>query len=188
MAKFYDSISDKHKEFIKAQKVYFVATAAQDGRINLSPKGLDSLRVVDGNKVIWMNLTGSGNETAAHIKLVDRMTIMFCAFEGNPMIMRLYGTAIAIHKQDADWGKYYKHFDDARGARQIFEMSVESLQISCGFAVPLMEYTEDRSILNDWVDKKTDAEIKAYWTQKNQESIDGMPTGIFEGPHQADAR
>jgi Pyridoxamine 5'-phosphate oxidase len=181
MAKFYDSISQKHQEFIEAQKMFFVATAAEDGRINLSPKGLDSLRVLDGNRVLWLNMTGSGNETAAHLKLVNRMTIMFCAFEGNPLIMRLYGSARAIHTQDADWEEYYEHFDKARGVRQVFEMKVETLQTSCGFAVPLMEYTEDRAILNDWVDKKIDAEIQDYWAEKNQESIDGKPTGIFEG-------
>ncbi len=181
MAKFYDSISQKHQEFIQAQKMFFVATAAEDGRINLSPKGLDSLRVLDNNRVVWLNLTGSGNETAAHLKLVNRMTIMFCSFEGNPLIMRLYGTARAIHTQDSDWNEYYKHFDASRGARQIFEMKVETLQTSCGFAVPLMQYTADRDILDDWVDKKTDAEIQEYWAKKNQESIDGKPTGIFEG-------
>jgi hypothetical protein len=181
MAKFYDSISEKHQKFIEAQKIFFVATGGEDGRINLSPKGLDALRVLDGNRIVWLNLTGSGNETAAHLKLVNRMTIMFCAFEGNPLIMRLYGEARAIHKQDDDWDEYYKHFEDSRGARQIFEMSVESLQTSCGFAVPLMEYTEDRAILNDWAEKKTEEELKAYWELKNKESIDGKSTGIFEG-------
>ena len=181
MAKLYDSISEKHREFIEAQKIFFVATAGADGRINLSPKGLDSLRVIERNKVIWLNLTGSGNETAAHLKLVNRMTIMFCAFEGNPLIMRLYGNARAIHKQDTDWNEYYTHFEPDRGARQVFEMTVESLQTSCGFAVPLMEYIEDRSVLDNWTDKKTDEEIKAYWAEKNQENIDGNPTGIFEG-------
>lgn len=180
MAKFYDSISEKHQSFIEAQKVFFVATAGEDGRINLSPKGLDSLRVLDSNRVIWLNLTGSGNETAAQLKLVNRMTIMLCAFEGNPLIMRLYGTARAIHKQDVDWDDYYKHFEVSRGARQIFEMTVDSLQTSCGFAVPLMEYAEDRTILNEWVDKKSDEEIKEYWRLKNEESIDGKPTGIFD--------
>jgi len=180
MAKFYDSISEKHQEFIKAQKIFFVATAAEDGRINLSPKGLDSLKVLDGNRVVWLNLTGSGNETAAHLKLVNRMTIMFCAFEGSPLIMRIYGAAKVVHKQDSDWAQYYKHFKKAKGARQIFEMTVESLQTSCGFAVPLMDYTADRPILNDWADKKSDAEIKEYWAQKNRVSIDGKATGIFE--------
>ena len=181
MAKFYDAISDKHQKFIEAQKIFFVATGGEDGRINLSPKGLDALRVLDGNRIVWLNLTGSGNETAAHLKLLNRMTIMFCAFEGNPLIMRLYGEARAIHQQDADWDECYAHFDKARGARQIFEVTVHSVQTSCGFAVPLMEYNEDRAILNDWAEKKTEEELKAYWELKNKESIDGKPTGIFEG-------
>lgn len=180
MAKFYDSINSTLQEFISNQKIFFVSTAAKSGRINLSPKGMDSFRIVDENKILWLNLTGSGNETAAHIQQVNRMTIMFCAFDGNPLILRLYGTARAIHTQDKDWDQYYTHFNATAGARQIFEMQVESVQTSCGFAVPLMDYHEDRDILKNWAEKKGEKAIKDYWEEKNVTSIDGLPTGIFD--------
>jgi hypothetical protein len=179
MAKFYDSLNSTLQEFISNQKIFFVSTAAESGRINLSPKGMDSFRIVDENKILWLNLTGSGNETAAHIQQVNRMTIMFCAFDGNPLILRLYGKARAIHSQDKDWDQYYAHFSAIAGARQIFEMQVESVQTSCGFAVPLMDYKEDRDILKNWAEKKGEEAIKDYWEEKNVTSIDGLPTGIF---------
>jgi hypothetical protein len=179
MAKFYDSISSTLKEFISNQKIFFVSTAAESGRINLSPKGMDSFRIMDENKILWLNLTGSGNETAAHIQQVNRMTIMFCAFDGNPLILRLYGAAKVIHTQDKDWDQYYAHFSATAGARQIFEMQVESVQTSCGFAVPLMDYQEDQDILKNWAEKKGEEAIKDYWEEKNVTSIDGLPTGIF---------
>lgn len=179
MAKFYDSINSTLQEFISNQKIFFVSTAAESCRINLSPKGMDSFRIVDENKILWLNLTGSGNETAAHIQQVNRMTIMFCAFDGNPLILRLYGTARAIHTQDQDWDQYYAHFNATAGARQIFEMQIESVQTSCGFAVPLMNYKEDREILKNWAEKKGEKAIKDYWEEKNVTSIDGLPTGIF---------
>ena len=160
--------------------MFFVATADKDGRINLSPKGLDSLRLLDGNRLIWLNLTGSGNETAAHVKAVNRMTIMFCAFEGKPLILRLYGTAKAIHHQDPDWDVLYAKFSKVHGARQIFDMKIESVQTSCGFGVPNMNFVEDRSLLTYWAEKKNDDEIEAYWQEKNLKSIDGKPTGIFD--------
>lgn len=180
MAKFYDTLSPTLQEFISSQKIFFVSTAAETGRINLSPKGMDSFRIVNENKVLWLNLTGSGNETAAHLLQVNRMTIMFCAFDGNPLILRLYGTARAIHTQDKDWDQYYAHFNVTAGARQIFEMHIESVQTSCGFAVPLMDYQEDRDILKNWAEKKGEKAIKEYWEEKNVTSIDGLPTGIFD--------
>ena len=180
MAKFYDSITPALSDFIANQKIFFVATAEKEGRINLSPKGMDSLKVISEKKVLWLNLTGSGNETAAHIRSVNRMTIMFCAFEGNPLILRLYGKARAIHTQDPVWADLYAHFAPTPGARQIFEVQIESVQTSCGFAVPLMDYQEDRTMLNDWAEKKGSDGIKQYWADKNQKSIDGTPTGIFE--------
>lgn len=177
---FFDSLTDVQKEFVEKQKLFFVATAGNDGRINLSPKGLDSLRVLDANTIVWLNLTGSGNETAAHIKEQTRMTIMCCSFEGNPLILRLYGNARAIHRQDNDWEKYYAHFPDSPGARQVFELAIESVQTSCGFAVPNMDFVSERSQLSEWTDKKSPEEIKDYWGKKNSKSIDGKPTGIFE--------
>lgn len=180
MAKFYDAISPELQTFIENQKIFFTGTAATDGRVNVSPKGMDSLRILSPNRVIWLNLTGSGNETAAHLKDVNRLTIMFCAFEGKPLILRLYGTAKTIHTTDEDWDELYAHFPESRGARQIFDVKIDSVQTSCGFAVPLMDYREDRDILQTWVDNKTYKDIQDYWEAKNVTSIDGRPTGIFD--------
>lgn len=180
MAKFYDSLNEKLTEFIGEQKVYFTGTAAKDGRVNVSPKGMDSFRVLNDKQVAWLNLTGSGNETAAHLKEVNRITVMFCAFDGKPLILRLYGTAQTIHRQDADWGKYYNLFPADEGARNIFVMDIDSVQTSCGFGVPLMDYQEDRTILTDWTAKVGSDGVKEYWEKKNVTSIDGLPTGIFD--------
>jgi len=180
MAKFYDHLEPQLIEFIDTQKMFFTGTAAQDGRVNVSPKGTDSLRVLSPNKIAWLNLTGSGNETAAHLKLVNRITLMFCAFEGKPLILRVYGTAKTIHKQDTEWNEYITHFGEIHGARNIFLVEISSVQTSCGFAVPYMDYKEDRQILTDWAAKKSEEELTDYWTLKNVESIDGFPTGIFD--------
>jgi len=180
MAKIYDQLNDALIEFIKTQKIFFTGTAASSGRVNVSPKGTDSLRVLNEHQILWLNLTGSGNETAAHLKEVNRMTLMFCAFEGEPLILRVYGSAKTIHRQDKDWANYYQHFPANNGARNIFLVQIESVQTSCGFAVPLMQYQEDRTILTDWSGKKTDDQMHSYWEEKNVKSIDGFPTGLFD--------
>ncbi|MCB0839618.1 MAG: pyridoxamine 5'-phosphate oxidase family protein [Bacteroidetes bacterium] len=179
MAKKFDEISPLLEEFILKQKIFFVGTARSTGTVNLSPKGMDSLRVLGPNKVIWLNLTGSGNETAAHIMENDRMTIMFCAFEGNPLILRLYGKAKVYHQRDKEYQEYIANFPETPGARQIFELDVEIVQTSCGYAVPLMDYKEDRSMLKTWAEKKGEEKIKEYWQEKNTKSLDGFETGIF---------
>lgn len=178
MAKFFDKLSSALQGFIEEQQMFFVATADVDGRVNLSPKGLDSLRVLSPNRIIWLNLTGSGNETAAHLLGVNRMTLMFCSFVGNPLILRVYGTAKAIHPSDEAWGELYGHFSDMAGARQIFDVQIESVQTSCGYAVPLYDYVEQRTRLLDSAEQKGDAAIQQYWIDKNLESIDGKPTGL----------
>jgi hypothetical protein len=175
----YEAISTDHQAFIEAQKMFFVATAANDGNVNLSPKGMDSLRVLSPNRVIWLNSTGSGNETAAHLLENPRMTIMFCAFEGKPLILRLYGTARAIHPRDADW-QFSTLLPEIAGARQIFEMHVNLVQTSCGMAVPFMDYKAEREELSNHWKKLGDAELEDYWRKKNQFSIDGKPTLILE--------
>ena len=166
--------------FIEKQPIFFVATAMEDGRINLSPKGLDSLRVLSDTQVIWLNLTGSGNETATHLQHQNRMTIMFCAFEGNPMILRLYGSARVYHKQDIAWEQYQTHFQDLPGSRQIIAMDIDLVQTSCGFGVPLMKYEGERNLLEPWATEKGKEGLFAYWEEKNVTSLDGHPTGIFE--------
>lgn len=178
MATMYNHIPQKLQNFIAKQHIFFVATAAQEGRVNLSPKGLDSLRILDENHVAWLNLTGSGNETAAHLLELNRMTVMFCSFDKNPMILRLYGTAQTYHRSDEEWKEYANLFTENRGARQIFIMKVESVQTSCGYAVPFYEFKEDRKVLTAWTEKKNDNELKKYWQEKNMETIDNKPTGM----------
>ena len=178
MGQHYSEIPDKLRKFIEQQKLFFVATATADSRINLSPKGMDSLRVLNRNRVVWLNVTGSGNETAAHVQENPRMTIMFTAFEGDPMILRLYGTARAIHKNDPEWHELLSLFTPLPGARQIFDVSIDLVQTSCGMAVPYFDYTGERDQLNNWALKKGDKGIQDYWQQKNQTSLDGKPTYI----------
>lgn len=180
MAKFYESLTPEQTEFIENQKIFFTGTAAQDGRVNVSPKGMDSFRILSPNQVAWLNLTGSGNETAAHLKEVNRITIMFCAFEGKPLILRLYGTAQTIHQQDPDWDRLYTLFPKSEGARNIFLVDLQSVQTSCGFAVPYMDFKEERPILKDWAERKGKEGIQEYWKEKNLVSIDGLPTGLFD--------
>ena len=176
MAKLYTEINHKLQQFIENQKIFFVATATADSRINLSPKGMDSLRVIDPNRVIWLNVTGSGNETAAHVQENPRMTIMLTAFEDNPLILRLYGTAKAIHKDDAEWEYLFPLFQPLPGARQIFDININLVQTSCGFAVPLYDYVGEREYLNTWAEKKGEAGVQAYWKETNRVSLDGKPT------------
>ena len=178
MGKQFDSINEKHREMIGKQKIFFVATAPKSGKINLSPKGCDSFRILDENRVIWLNLTGSGNETAAHLLEDERMTIMFCSFDETPLILRLYGTAKAIHPRDPQWDELLSHFPEFPGPRQIFDMNVEMVQTSCGFAVPIYDFVEEREKLNDWAQKKGPEGIEEYWHTDNAASLDGKPTGI----------
>ncbi|GHF47383.1 hypothetical protein HNQ07_002795 [Deinococcus metalli] len=178
MAKQMPALSDHLRAFIEAQHLYFVGTAAPDGRVNVSPKGMDSLRVLGPNRVAWLNVTGSGNETAAHVLQVPRMTLMFCALEGPPLILRLYGTARMIQPVDAEWAEHAALFPPLPGARQVYVLDVDVVQTSCGMAVPLMDHVADREDLNDWAARKTPAELGAYQQQKNVRSIDGFPTGL----------
>lgn len=178
MAKQLDKIDSKLKAFIENQKIFFIGTAAATGTINVSPKGMDTLRVLGDHQVIWLNLTGSGNETAAHLLKNNRITIMFCAFEGKPLILRLYGSAKVYHASDAAWKDYIGHFPKLLGARQIMDIQIDLVQTSCGFAVPLMEFKEERSQLTKWSEHKGEAGIKAYQQEKNQQSIDGFETGL----------
>lgn len=180
MGKQASEISDRNIQFINNQKIFFVGTASQDSRVNISPKGMDSFKVLGPNRVIWLNVTGSGNETAAHLQTDNRMTIMFLAFDGSPDILRLYGQATAVHKNDEQWDELYQRFDALPGARQIFDLSVDLVQNSCGMSVPLFNYQEDRNQLKDWSKKQGEEGIKQYWAKKNQTSLDGVETNILE--------
>lgn len=178
MAKFYDTLTPLLKEFISQQKIFFVATAAKEGRVNLSPKGMDTVRVLDDNRIMWLNLTGSGNETAAHLLQENRITIMMCSFEEKPLILRLYGSAKVYHPNNKEWVQYIDQFPHLAGSRQIFDMKIESVQTSCGWAVPFMDFVGERNQLVESSEKKGEEKTKAYWVEKNSVSIDGYPTGI----------
>ena len=178
MGKRFTEIGDERRRFIEQQKMFFVGTAAPGGRVNVSPKGMDSLRVMDDNRVVWLNLTGSGNETAAHLLENDRMTLMFCAFEGSPMILRLFGCAKVIHLRDPEWNELFLTFPPIPGARQIFDMHVDLVQTSCGMAVPLFDFNEQRDLLVHWAERKGEQGLQDFWEGRNRLSIDGKPTSI----------
>jgi hypothetical protein len=180
MGKQFSEISPELQNFIKDQNIFFVGTAAEDGRVNVSPKGHNSLKVLNSNKLVWLNLTGSGNETAAHLLKNSRMTIMFCAFEGKPMILRLYGHAKIYHERDNEFHNYIDLFEKNTGSRQIIELNIDLVQTSCGFSVPFMDFKEERGMLNAWSEKQGKARIEAYWQEKNTKSIDGFETNILE--------
>ncbi len=179
MAKQYPQITDAHQAFIEQQRIFFVGTAGRSGRVNVSPKGMDSLRVLGPNRVVWLSVTGSGNESAAHVAENGRMTVMFCSFEGTPMILRLYGRAGVVYPRDPDWDGLTGEFPSLPGTRQLFDLQVDRVQTSCGMAVPLYDYEGDREALNQWACKKGPDGVEAYWKEKNQVSIDGAPTHIF---------
>jgi hypothetical protein len=180
MGQAYEQLDDNLIKFIKNQQMFFVGTAGVEGRVNISPKGIDSLRIINPKKVAWLNLTGSGNETAAHVLENQRMTIMFCAFEGNPLILRLYGKATSIHQRDDSWEEVASLFPGLPGKRQFFIIDIDRVGGSCGFGVPLFEHKGNRENLIEWASNKTDSEIENYWKRKNQTSIDGKPTNIFD--------
>lgn len=176
--KLYDHINSRIQKFIEGQKIFFVATAAEGSRINLSPKGMDTFRVLDKKRVVWLNLTGSGNETAAHLSADGRITVMFCSFEGPPMILRIYGKGRIIHPGHEDWDEGIRLFPDLAGKRQLIDIEVEMVQTSCGMSIPLFDFKSERRELDDWAREKGEEGIKEYWKEKNEKSIDGLPTGI----------
>lgn len=180
MAKFYAKLGRNTKQFIEQQKLFFTATAAEQGRINLSPKGMDSLRIIDDKTIAYVDLTGSGNETAAHIKNNGRLTIMFCSFAKAPLILRLYGQGRTIKSNDPQWKEHIALFPTYPGTRQIIILDIDSIQTSCGFSIPLYEFLGERDTLTEWANKKGEDGIKQYHQDKNQTSIDGLPTGLLE--------
>ena len=180
MSKIYTKITTRLQKFIEAQKIFFVATAPNSGRINLSPKGMDSFRVIDENRVLWLNVTGSGNETAAHLLENNRITIMFCSYEGAPNILRLYGKGKEIKEGDTSWNELISLFPKTPGTRQIFDITIETAQTSCGMSIPFFDYKGERNELNDWAEERGKEGIKQYWEDKNQTSIDGLPTNILD--------
>ncbi len=177
MADFSDELSDKHIDMIGQQPVFFVATAAEDARINLSPKGYDAFRVLTPKRVAYLDLGGSGNETHAHLAADGRITIMFCNFQQPALILRIYGRGHAVLPQDVEWEAFAPHFTLLPGTRQIFVIEVESVQNSCGWGVPFYEFKGERDQLTRYVDNKSTEEWVESRYQKNAESIDGL-TGL----------
>jgi hypothetical protein len=172
------AISEKHRTFIEAQKIFFVASAAPRGRVNVSPKGMATLRVLATNEVAYLDCTGSGSETRAHLLASDdqRLTIMFCAFEGAPLILRLYGQGQSLMRGTPEYGAMLRHFEEIPGARQIVRLAVDLVQTSCGMGVPLFDYKEDRqNLVRHWIRQGAD-NIRRYWGLKNMKSIDTLPT------------
>ncbi|KAA6460307.1 pyridoxamine 5'-phosphate oxidase family protein [Acidobacteria bacterium AB60] len=183
MAKQFERMDATHREFITRQKIFFNASAAAEGHVNLSPRDGKSLRVLDDETVLYLDLTGSGNETAAHLRANGRLTLMFCAFEGAPMILRLYGTGRVVRRGCEEYAELLaRHYEGAEplGARQMVVLTVQLVQTSCGYNVPKFEYGGERDTLLRWAEKKGPEGLEAYWREKNQRSLDGFPTGLLE--------
>src|SRR5205809_1297671 len=178
MAKFHDSLTHDLRDFIALQKMFFTASAAVTGRVNLSPKGMDTLRVLSERELCYLDLTGSGNETAAHLRAANRMTFMWCSFDEKPLILRVYAAGRSILPRDARWNEFASMFPQHPGMRQIILSQVQSVQTSCGFGVPLYDFRAERPTLDEWTAKKGEAAIERYWLEKNAKSIDGLETGI----------
>jgi hypothetical protein len=175
MADFTDALTDKHRAFIARQPIFFVATAAEEARINLSPKGYDAFRVLDDNRVAYLDLGGSGNETHAHLVADGRITIMFCAFENPALILRIYRRGRPVLPQDADWEELAEHFTMLPGTRQIFDIAVDSVQTSCGWGVPVMQMERERETLKK-AHRQSDPQAWLAKTAGRTRSIDGLPT------------
>ena len=177
MGRTHDTLDDDLVAWIERQHVFFVASAPSgpDGHVNLSPKGYDTFRVLGPTEVAYLDLTGSGVETIAHVRENGRLTIMFCAFEGKPRILRLFGRAEAVLVGDPGYDGLAAAFPTVPGARSIVRLSVERIQSSCGYAVPFMSYERERETLDDWAARKGPEGIAAYHAEKNARSIDGLP-------------
>ncbi len=183
MGKQCTSIESNHREFILRQRIFFTASAAAEGRVNLSPKDRASLRILSANRVAYLDLTGSGNETAAHVRANGRLTLMFCAFEGAPTILRLYGRGRVLARCSAAYRELLASaFNDEEciGARQMVVLEIDLVKTSCGYGVPLFDYLGERPTLTRWAEAKGEAGLEEYRLAKNAFSIDGFPTGIAE--------
>ncbi|MCU0703676.1 MAG: pyridoxamine 5'-phosphate oxidase family protein [Fimbriiglobus sp.] len=177
MGKLFAAIDDDLRAFITAQRMFFVATAplSADGHVNLSPKGLDSFRVLGPTTVAYLDLTGSGVETIAHLRENGRLTVMFCAFEGRPRIVRLQGRGRVVTPTDAEWAELSGHFPAMPGVRSVIVLDADRISDSCGYGVPRYEFVGDREQLPAWAEKKGPDGVKEYQARKNAASIDGLP-------------
>ena len=181
MAAFFKHLEPAHAAFIGQQHIFFTASAAATGRVNISPRGADAFRVLDINTVAYLDETGSGNETAAHLRASGRLTIMFCGFENAPTILRLYGQGRTLARGTPDYDTllavWYEN-QEPPGARQIICLDIDTVQTSCGYGVPLFDYQHDRPTLRKWAATKGEDGIAAYRREKNVRSIDGFETGV----------
>jgi hypothetical protein len=174
MASFKSALTPDLIEFIRQQPVFFTASTTGSGRINLSPKGIDTFRVLGETRVCYLDYIGSGNETAAHLQHDGRLTIMFCSFGAKPLILRLYGKGKVIRPNTPAFTELEGLFELKTGVRQIIAMDVDSLQTSCGFGVPEMTFVRHRETLNQWCEKKGPEALVEYERTKNRKSIDGL--------------
>ena len=180
MGKFHELIRPAYKTFIKEQHIFFVATAplSAEGRVNLSPKGLDCFRVLSDHQVAYMDLISSGNETSGHTLENGRITFMFCSFDVTPTILRLYGKGFTVLPGTSAWENYATHFSIYPSTRQIIVADIDLVQTSCGFGVPMYEYTGERDIHFEWAEKKGADGLYEYMQQNNLKSLDGLPTDL----------
>ena len=176
MGKVFDGIDTKLAAWIGAQHLFFVATAPLDGgHVNLSPKGLDSFVVLGPTSVAYLDVVGSGAETIAHLRQNGRITLMFCAFEGLPRIVRLYGQGEVVEPGDTDFSVLAARFPPQPSTRSVIRVSLSRIADSCGYGVPLYEYKGDRSHVADWAERKGAEGLRVYQLEKNRESLDGLP-------------
>ncbi len=183
MGKLLDEITPEIARFIGEQPIFFVGSAplSDDGHVNVSPKGLDTFRVLGPRKVAYLDLTGSGNETAAHVAENGRLTVMFCAFSGRPQILRLYCRGSVVTRDSAEWEAMAAEFPSRSGVRQIVVGEVEFLQTSCGYAVPQMALVGERDTLQKWYDAKSEEQMVDYRRTRNGTSLDGMAAPPTDG-------
>jgi Pyridoxamine 5'-phosphate oxidase len=174
---FFDALNEDHIAFVEKQPVFFVATTAEGARINLSPKGMDSFRVLSAGQVAYLDVGGSGNETNAHLAADGRITIMFCAFDRPALIFRIYGKGRAILPQDGDFDTLIDKFTLLPGTRQIFVIDVDQVQTSCGWGVPFMAFDRERDTLSKYHAQQDPAERLAKIADRNK-SIDGLPVRV----------
>ena len=185
MGKLFTRIESQHKDFIEKQKMFFTATAplSAEGHINLSPKGLDSFRVLSDTSVMYLDINGSGNESSAHMLENGRITFMFCAFDGPPLILRLYGKGRTVLPGDPEWDERIQAFELHIAARQIIVADIHMVQTSCGFSVPLYDYSGERDHAFKWAEKKGTEGLVEYQAEKNRISLDGLPTALEIAVH-----
>jgi hypothetical protein len=184
MGKKFTEIEPKHREFIEKQQIFFVASATAESRVNVSPKDAASLRVLSPQRVVYLDQTGSGNETAAHLRADGRLTLMFCALKGAPLILRLYGKGTSLQRDTAAYAEILSaHYAavEPPGARQIVVLDVDLVQTSCGYGVPAFAYEGERPTLRRWAEAKGADGLREYRRTKNAVSIDGLPTGVLDG-------